>query len=335
VPVRRLLAQLHCSPMNSAHWLLFGCSSASFCGDLLIFSRSVFTGRSSFAVHALGCNAVADAVGQLVFINGIIGAAYHTPPESPGLCVFQAFVSWSLVWSSWAWMIVYAHAVRRAFEHLQQGDATAGLWPAKQQVWLWYAACCGGPLCAAFAVAVRNGYGHRGDLPICSVTPTGIRLASHMMLFAVLVHNSYCFLQVELLMRRSLRLGAGLLHPDESSSAARRLRLWPRFTCYIVAFLVSQAPLTVFILLKTVEGGNEAPALLQRGSWLSLLGHALTFSHGSFNALLCLWFEGADAWGKCAGRLRRVLSRSRSFTLSVMMRRSSPVTESEPAIIEH
>ena len=274
-------ASLDSELMNSLSPVDHTVSQLSLAGDLLIImtfaaSRSA---RRSFTVRLVTFFAVADALGQLALMP--IPQLQAATDHNGAICTVQAAMVWYGAMASWLWSTAHAHAVNRRFSERAPMVWTRGLQSTATEEARTHAVCWLVPALAVGAALFSGELGERPDTPNCSLRDSRWAMYFELALWVALLYSGWAFITVHLRIREALNAGVGLLESTASATLRRRLRLWPRFTAYMLCFLISQSPVAARHLLQTF---CVQPSYWAR--WLDPLLMVFGSSNGLLNAVV-------------------------------------------------
>ena len=193
--------------------------------------------------------AIADLIGQASVMTSNL--PYSQPPEF--LCGLQAFGVWYGAMATWLWAFVYAHTVRVCFADcvLSGREPDSTVREHRRREGCFHALCWGTAAVAVGAAWATSQFGPREDMPNCSFRDPRVSAYYEIVLIAALAYSAVCFITVHFHVRRALRVvPAGLLDVDTHVALKRRMRVWPRFMLYMLAFFVSQTPTEVLHVLQ-------------------------------------------------------------------------------------
>ena len=274
--------------------------------------------RRSQPLRFLAMFAAADAVAALIRLQDL----WNDPGLSGALCTAQAALTWCVVWAAWLWTMAFAASVHAGFTRLRMEL------PER----ICHFCCWGVPLVVSLVITPTGSFSRWPNAPnsICTFgpgAPQWLDFLAHAVFLVAVAFNIYVLASVVAAVRRSYQLatGSGLLAPDDEASMRSRLQLWPRFLPYIAAMLLTQAPLTIVIVLRKLGVGitfypTEAVCL------------ALSMAHGLANGMLHAWYHGETYLSHVTSRRRGGAggSRWRSSFLASATRESAESELSEP-----
>ncbi len=270
-------------------------SALSLAGDLIPIVAHGLSHhlRHSLTARLLTCFAVADAAGQIAIL---VASLDRHLLDNPSFCTLQAAANWFSVWASWLWTVAFAHAVRHSFmrtirtPHLA---AQPGQLDAKGRAveMRWHVVCWLLPLAIVAILAALDQFekrtstgGHGMPLPVCSLEPRAATIASTPV-FLALAYNVFAFFSVDRLMHQTAHASSEVIDPATRVALARSLR--PRFTLYVLIFVVSQTPEVVVDLISSIDSGlPHRSAALRSASTATMV---LAQLHGFFNGVAFSW----------------------------------------------
>jgi len=299
--------------------MLFVPAILSAVGDLIpictfLLCRDVRTSVTARMVTWFAC---ADLIGEIVV--SIATAAPEVIATDP-LCTLQAASNWYSVWASWAWTAAFAYAVRYCFTnaiaayHVHRTGRLDSIELRKERSW--HVACWVLPLVLTIGCVIGGLFGPRENVPVCTFRDERFALLSNLPLWGALAYNVFAYVSVHRLVHQVMDASNGLLAPDAQQAFARRVRVWPRFTVYILTFVISQLP-DVFILFIQWVFAPSGPVMTaaSRASYILSQLHGLlngiVFCYANRSAYYQLWSAPRPRCS-CAGialaRLRTLVS---------------------------
>ena len=291
--------------------LATACSSAV--GDILIIGTflALRNARAIITIRMITWFACADLLGECVVA---MAAAYPSlVADSARWCTLQAAINWFSVWSSWAWTMAFAHAVRVYFASAMATHQIASRRGSLDEMEFvherrWHLFSWLVPLGAATAIACAGLFGLRGDLSVCSFRDERLSLIANLPLWLALGYNLFAYVSVHLLVHKVVHTSSGLLEPERQESLARRVRVWPRFTVYIATFVASQLPTAPFLVLAVYRDAYDEP--FPRGlRTFGTVANVLSQAHGLLNALVFV-ATNRSVYRQCRGHELLVSSSS-------------------------
>jgi hypothetical protein len=272
--------------VNHAHIAqipLFCMAVLSGLADIMILGTYFLSrdARGSIMVRMITWFALADLLGE-IFISISLVANVDDGP----MCTLQAAVNWYSVWSSIAWTMAFAHAVRICFSSAVATHQIEARRRDLEQIeegverrWHWF--CWVVPLAFAVGIASSGNFGARDGMPVCTFRHEALALVANTPLYVVLLYNVVVYVSVHQLVHKVMHVTSGLLAPETRDALERRVRVWPRFTAYILTFIASQTPGCAFLVIDVVVGRHPP--------WMDTLlvvANALSQSHGLLNGLV-------------------------------------------------
>jgi len=171
--------------------------------------------------------------------------------EPDELCIAMGAIEWWATWASWLWTAAIALAFRSCFLSYQHSSSSVDVSPSSEATAKLI--CWGVPIILVGLTYVSgNSFGresngrateHCGFLdpdPNAYWTAVSASILVSGVLWAVVLCNTGAFISTHMLLQRILDLADdGLLG---TSGHRRRVKLWPTFMAYILAFCGSQGP---------------------------------------------------------------------------------------------
>ena len=292
------------SASDAARIGLLLASACSLAGDLvpIVAFKTTRAIRNSVTARLVTFFAIADAIGQTAIC---CAAAYHSIILDKTFCTLQAAANWYSVWASWGWTVAFAHVVRFTFKrtmlspqlthHPGHLDAVGKIIEVRWHVVCWLVPLATTILFIALGLFVLREDSDEGmPLPVCSLKQLPLMFASTP-LFVALGYNAFAFWTVDRMMHDSVYASSDYVGSENRAAIARRLR--PRFTLYILTFLVSQTPEVVVSFIARAH-----PKLAGRHDALSVASTAtmiLSQLHGFFNGVVFVWVNRGLCKGCC------------------------------------
>ena len=217
--------------------------------DIYVVYFALWRGHRALTARLIAFMAIADLIGQISVMTSNL--PYSQAPDF--LCGLQAFGVWFGAMATWLWALVYAHTVRVCFTDCvlagREPDSTVRVHRRREG---FFHACCWGTAAAAVGAAwATSQFGAREDMPNCSFRDPRVSAYYEIVLIVSLAYSAFCYITVHFRVRQALRVvPPGLLDVDTHLALKRRMRLWPRFMLYMLAFFVSQTPTEVLHVLQ-------------------------------------------------------------------------------------
>jgi len=295
----------------------------SAAGDLVPLCAFAFYRDVQFSVTARMVTwfAMSDLIGQFFVVTAVI--APDTFGHDGLLCSIQAAGNWYSVWSSWGWTVAFAHTVRLCYNsavaahHLNRRPGRFHVVEITQER-RWHAVCWLLPLVGVGTAMATDLFGPRANMPICTFRRECFALIANAPLWLALAYNMFAFISVHVLIQQVRDVSNGLLAPDAQLAFERRVRVWPRFTMYILTFVVSQLPEVVMLVVELVAAPTWGPTM----NALVTAANSLSQMHGFLNGVIfCFkhrvlahqqWASRRPCYGCGSFQLLRALHRLRT-----------------------
>jgi len=238
--------------------------------------------RTSIMVRMITWFALADLLGE-IFISVSLSARVDADGT---MCTMQAAINWYSVWASIAWTMAFAHAVRMCFSSAVAAHQIEARRRDLEQIEegverRWHFFCWLVPLAFTLGFAASGKFGARENMPVCTFRNEALALAANVPLYVVLLYNIAVYVSVHQLVHKVMHVTSGLLAPEARDALERRVRVWPRFTGYILTFICSKTPGCVFLVIDVLVATHPP--------WMDTLlvvANALSQSHGLLNGIV-------------------------------------------------